>query len=88
VILHKLVAIHPEVLNTIEAVRRGNEIRVGIRPDRPAGTDNIAFYLAQKEEREHIWLLPAVEEVMSRHQHFTATQGQSTARIFGKVSAK
>lgn len=67
-ILHHLVAKHPEVLNLIEARRRGNEIIIGIRPDRPAGTNNIAYYLAQKEAREHIWLQPAVEEAMFFHR--------------------
>ena len=38
----QLVMKHPEVLNTIQYVRRGNEIRIGIRPDRPAGSNNIA----------------------------------------------
>lgn len=74
-ILHRLVDIHPEVLHTIQFARHGREIRVGIRPDRPAGSNNIAFYLASKEEREHVWLTPAVEEVMLRHPHVTATVG-------------
>lgn len=68
-ILHRLVAIHPEVLNTIQFTRRGKEIVVGIRPDRPPGPNNIAFYLAQKEAREHVWLEPAVREVMRRHKN-------------------
>ena len=66
-ILHRLVSKHPEVLQTIQYVRRGNEFTIGIRPDRPAGPNNIAFYLAAKEAREHVWLRPAVEQVMLQH---------------------
>ena len=74
-ILFNLVSKHPEILNTIQFTRRGREIVVGIRPDKSFEDGPAAYYLASKEQREHIWLTPAVEEVMNRHPHITASFG-------------
>lgn len=68
---------HPEVLNTIQYVRRGNEIRIGIRPDMPAGPKNYAYFLASKEAKEHNWLEPAVEDVM----RFESRKGRKPAFV-------
>lgn len=69
-ILHNLVKSDPTVLDTIQAVRRGNEIVVGIRPDGPRGDRQHqgGYYLAAKEAREHVWLEPAVEAIMREHK--------------------
>lgn len=73
-ILPKLVSVAPTVLDDIDFVRRGREIRIGIRAATgPEG--RIARYMAAKENREHIWLTPAVEEVLSRHRNVTSTLG-------------
>jgi hypothetical protein len=71
-ILHKLTKTHPEILDQIQFVRRGNELRIGVRSD---GMGQTAFYLASKEAREHVWLEPAVEAVMRRHRGLTAVRG-------------
>lgn len=73
-ILPNLVRQAPEVLNDIDFVRRGREIRIGIRPA-PGSEGRVARYLASKENREHIWLTPAVEEVMAKHRNVTTTLG-------------
>lgn len=68
-IYHRLVRSNPAMLDTIQAVRRGNEIIVGVRPDGPRGDRQFkgAYDLAAKEAREHVWLEPAVEAVMREH---------------------
>lgn len=70
VIMHKLVSTNPEVLNSIDFVRRGREVRIGIRNEGP-----VSRYLAGKENREHIWLTPAVEQVLAKHRNITTTLG-------------
>lgn len=74
-ILHRLRDVDPTFLDTIQFVRRGDEIRVGVRPDMEPGPKNAAFFLATKEAKEHVWLTPAVEEVMGRHKHLLAVRG-------------
>ena len=70
IIMHKLVSVHPEVLQSIDFVRRGREIRIGIRDEGP-----VSRYLVGKENREHIWLAPAVDEVLAQHRNVTSTLG-------------
>lgn len=54
VIMHRL----PEVVEAIDVEQTGTTAVVGIRDQ-----GEISRYLADKESREHVWLLPAVEEV-------------------------